>query len=110
MLVELEVGLPIGVADGAPRRSGVIGIPPGALLCLYTDGLVERRDQPLDAGMGRLAVAVGEMTGGGGDGVTAASRSLAEAACASVMRALVGHAPASDDVAVLMLHRRPRGH
>jgi len=34
---------------------------------------------------------------------------LAEDACAAVMRALVGNAPARDDIAVLMLSRHP-GH
>jgi hypothetical protein len=31
--------------------------------------------------------------------------SLAETGCAAVMRALVGNAPARDDVALLILHR-----
>jgi len=104
-LIELDPGLPIGVAGDPPRRSAVIAIPRGALLCLYTDGLVERRDQSLDVGMGQLAATVGELTGEGG-GAMAASLPLAEAACAAVMRALVGNTPARDDVAVLMLHRR----
>ena len=104
-LIELDPGLPIGVAGDPPRRSAVIAIPRGALLCLYTDGLVERRDQSLDVGMGQLAATVGELTGEGG-GPMAASLPLAEAACAAVMRALVGNTPARDDVAVLMLHRR----
>ena len=36
---------PIGVADDPQRRSATAVIPPGALLCCFTDGLVERRDQ-----------------------------------------------------------------
>jgi hypothetical protein len=46
-----------------PRATTVTGIPPGALLCLYTDGLVERRDQPLDAGIGQLADVLGQFAG-----------------------------------------------
>jgi sigma-B regulation protein RsbU (phosphoserine phosphatase) len=103
---ELDVDLPIGVADDPPRRSIVIDIPPGALLCLYTDGLVERRGQTLDVGIGRLADVVGQLTEGADGGF--GSLPLAETACAAVMRELVGNAPASDDVAVLVLHRLSR--
>ena len=35
-----------------------LDFPPGAVLCLYTDGLVERRDQPIDEGIARLCAAV----------------------------------------------------
>ena len=101
--VELNVGPPIGVADNPARASTVTGIPPGALLCLYTDGLVERRDQPLDAGIGQLADVLGQFEGTGDD--TPAPRPAADAACAAVMRALVGNAPARDDVALLVLSR-----
>jgi serine phosphatase RsbU (regulator of sigma subunit) len=101
VLAEIDVDVPIGVADDAPRRSTVIRIPPGALLCSYTDGLVERRDEILDTGLGLLTATLGQtLAWAGGEAA------LAETACAQVMRALVGNAPARDDVAVLMLHRR----
>jgi hypothetical protein len=29
----------------------------GTVLCLYTDGLVERRDRPLDGGLAKLSAA-----------------------------------------------------
>jgi sigma-B regulation protein RsbU (phosphoserine phosphatase) len=102
-VLEFDVDLPIGVADDRPRNSTAIDLPPGALLCCYTDGLVERRDEVLDTGIGVLAQAMGE--------AAAAARGLSqpvpvpEMACAAVMRALVGHAPARDDVALLMLYR-----
>jgi serine phosphatase RsbU (regulator of sigma subunit) len=104
-IVELNVDLPIGVADDRPRHSMVVDVPPGALLCCYTDGLVERRGQILDVGIGVLAAAVGQAA-------TAAHEApervyAAEVACAAVMRALVGTAPARDDVALLMLCRNP---
>jgi phosphoserine phosphatase RsbU/P len=100
-LIELDIDLPIGVADDVPRQSTAFAIPPGALLCSYTDGLVERRDEVLDAGLGVLTATLGETLNR-----ASGEASLAESACAAVMRALVGHAPATDDVAVLMLHRR----
>ena len=39
---------PIGAADDPPRRSVTSVIPAGALLCFFTDGLVERRGQAID--------------------------------------------------------------
>ena len=101
--VELHVDPVIGVAPSLRRRTTVTHIPPGALLCLYTDGLVERRDQSLDIGMGQLADVLGQLTAMAGD--APGSLPQAEAACARVMRALVGNAPATDDVAVVVLHR-----
>ena len=104
--VTLVPDLPIGVADDPQRSSSVIDVPAGALLCCYTDGLVERRGEVLDAGIGKLAATVGESVRAAG--MTAAGPvPLAEAACAVVMRALVGNVAARDDVAVLMLHRTP---
>src|SRR5512146_1607698 len=46
---------PIGTADDPPRQSAMVTIPPGGLLCCYTDGLVERRDRAIDKGIGLLA-------------------------------------------------------
>jgi serine phosphatase RsbU (regulator of sigma subunit) len=99
---------PIGTADDPPRQSAVLTIPPGALLCCYTDGLVERRDRAIDEGIGLLADTMRRQL------QTRDSRagrpvSLADDTCAAVMRDLVGHAHARDDVAVLILHRKPSG-
>lgn len=41
-----------------PRRQASTGYDPGDLLVLYTDGLVERRGECLDLGLGRLADAL----------------------------------------------------
>lgn len=101
--VEINVSPAIGVADEPPRPSTVIDVPPGALVCIYTDGLVERRDQAIDEGIGQLAEVLGRLIGGDDD--AHGSSPMAETACAAAMRALVGNAPARDDVAVLMLYR-----
>jgi sigma-B regulation protein RsbU (phosphoserine phosphatase) len=102
---------PIGTADDPPRRCTTAFIPPGALLCCFTDGLVERRDNSIDQGIGQLAAVLDERiaaaAGGPGPGAGAAVTEPAEDACAAVMRALVGNAPAPDDIAVLVLSRRP---
>jgi serine phosphatase RsbU (regulator of sigma subunit) len=103
-MLPLEPDPPIGTADDPERRSAAAVIPPGALLCCFTDGLVERRDQPIDHGIDRVAATLGELIAAspGGSGRPGP---LAEDACAAVMRALVGNAPARDDIALLTLHR-----
>ena len=98
---------PIGTADDPPRQSAVVTIPPGALLCCYTDGLVERRDRAIDEGIGLLADTMHRQLESRDR--RAGRVSLAEDTCAAVMRDLVGHAHARDDVAVLIVHREPSG-
>jgi serine phosphatase RsbU (regulator of sigma subunit) len=93
---------PIGTADDPQRRSAAVFIPPGALLCCFTDGLVERRGQILDQGMDTLATTLGKLIAAGPGTSTAP---VAEDACAEIMRALVGSTPAQDDIAVLVLSR-----
>jgi serine phosphatase RsbU (regulator of sigma subunit) len=103
-LLPLRPDPPIGIADDPQRRSTTAFLPPGALLCCFTDGLVERRDQSIDHGIEKLAAVLDEQIAAGTSrgGTT---EPPAEDACAAVMRALVGHAPAPDDIAVLMLSR-----
>ena len=101
-LLPLRPDPPIGTADDPQRRSATVFIPPGALLCCFTDGLVERRGQILDQGMDTLATTLGKLIAAGPGTSTV---SVAEDACAEIMRALVGSTPAQDDIAVLMLSR-----
>lgn len=56
---------PLGVLTG-PVRSGRLEIPPGGGIALFTDGLVERRTEPLDEGVRRLQRSLA--AGGGIDG------------------------------------------
>jgi phosphoserine phosphatase RsbU/P len=92
-LADVPPGPMIGLAPGERRQAGTVPIPPDTLLCFYTDGLIERRDQPIDDGLARLCQAV--------------TTQPAEAAMAAVMAAMVGNQPARDDIAVLMLRRQP---
>jgi anti-anti-sigma factor len=85
--------LPIGMPSPAARRVSTLAFPPGAVLCLYTDGLVERRDRPLDDGIARLSAT---LTG-----------TDPETACASVMAAMSKYSTHEDDVALLILRRAP---
>jgi sigma-B regulation protein RsbU (phosphoserine phosphatase) len=89
---------PIGVADNPRRRSATVFVPPGALLCCFTDGLVERRGQVIDEGIAILTATLGKLVADPGG-------TNAEDACVEVMRALVGNAVTRDDTAVLMLGR-----
>ncbi|MER5931871.1 SpoIIE family protein phosphatase [Streptomyces sp. NPDC002054] len=47
------LGVPLGVG-GVPFRSAGADLPEGAVLALYTDGLVEARGQDIDAGLDAL--------------------------------------------------------
>jgi serine phosphatase RsbU (regulator of sigma subunit) len=89
VLPEIAVDAPIGVADTPCRQTTTLALVPGAVLCFFTDGLVERRNKPLDDGIARLCETV---TPGPPEGV-----------CISVMRALVGSEHLGDDIALLVL-------
>jgi serine phosphatase RsbU (regulator of sigma subunit) len=95
-LAEVRLGALIGVAPTAQRPVTTVPVPPGALLCFYTDGLVERPGEVIDEGLDRLCRA-------------ATTPQSAEAACAAVMGALIGSEPARDDIALLMIRRHHGG-
>ncbi|MEV0692976.1 GAF domain-containing SpoIIE family protein phosphatase [Streptomyces sp. NPDC050388] len=48
-------GIPVGIEASVPRFSHELPLPPGSTLLLFTDGLVERRDQDIDTGLAELA-------------------------------------------------------
>ena len=52
--VKTDVGLPIGVDRNAAYTSVTVPVAPGATLLAFTDGLVERRGESIDVGLGRL--------------------------------------------------------
>lgn len=59
--LSLDPGLPLGVAaaDGdVPFVERSVTVPPGSLLLLYTDGLVEGRGMPVETGMAKLREAL----------------------------------------------------
>jgi phosphoserine phosphatase RsbU/P len=102
-LLPLRPDPPIGTADDPRRRSTTAFIPPGAFLCCFTDGLVERRGQVIDRGIDTLAATLDKQIAGPNPGGT--NMTAAEDACAAVMRTLVGNSAARDDIAILMLNR-----
>jgi PAS domain S-box-containing protein len=87
--------LPLGVRPEWPRTEARITMPPRATLLLYTDGLVERRRDPLDQGIARAADLVQ-------DGREAALDELAS----QIMFRLAPAGGYQDDVA-LLLYRQP---
>ena len=46
--------VPLAVHRDEPRPQAVAALAAGSTLLLYTDGLVERRDEPIDAGIARV--------------------------------------------------------
>ena len=92
-IADVPAGLLIGAARGTRRQAATFEITPGSVFCFYTDGLIERRGQLIDQGMACLCQLV--------------SAEPPEAACATVMAALVGNEAATDDVAVLMIRCQP---
>jgi len=102
----LPAALPAVPGLGLAARYVTAFIPPGAFLCCFTDGLVERRGHSIDRGIGRLAATLDERIAARHGNTTVPPE---EDACAAVMRALVGNDPAPDDIAVLMLSRHHDG-
>ena len=88
-MAQIAVDPPIGVTDAPVRQVTTLALAPGAVVCLFTDGLVERRDEPIDDGITLLCETV---TPGPPEGV-----------CVSVMQALVGSQYPGDDIALLVL-------
>ena len=94
-LLDRAGGLLLGVRPDTARADGVEVLPPGTVLVLYTDGLVERRDSDLDAGLDRLLAAAAEVHG-----------RPAEEVCDALLSRLVPER--ADDVAMLALRVLPR--
>ena len=87
---------PLGVNRSRPFIEHELQIERGDMLLLYTDGLVERRGESLDAGLERLRRAVERLF---------PTREAPEAITALLEEQLEGGRPA-DDVAVLLLQRQ----
>jgi serine phosphatase RsbU (regulator of sigma subunit) len=91
-LVETEISPPLGTTE-VRRGSVSVAMPVGALLFLYTDGLVERRGESLDVGFERLRSVV--------------AASSADGVCKRAIDALFASSVPADDVAMLAIRRRP---
>lgn len=97
-LLEQKHGLPVGVRSGHDYQAVRYPFPTGSGLLLYTDGLIERRSESIDAGFQRLTAAA-----------RAATRSPDSSLADDVYRALLDETPLEDDVALLAIESVPLG-
>ncbi|MGW1051786.1 SpoIIE family protein phosphatase [Streptomyces sp. NPDC001118] len=92
---DLPAGAPLGLGlDLVPFESVELELPEGSVLALYSDGLVESRDEDIDVGLRRLGAALAQP-----------GASLEEM-CSRVMETSQRHTPADDDVTLLLARTR----
>jgi PAS domain S-box-containing protein len=87
--LDAPASVPLGVGDAAWEEVEVT-LEPGSRIVLYTDGLVEERDVPLDAGLEQLRVAA------------LAGPEEPDALCGSIVEALGRSGSGGDDVTVMV--------
>jgi serine phosphatase RsbU (regulator of sigma subunit) len=90
-LLTVPPDVPVGAFGDAHRRNTRHPLPDNASLLLYTDGLVETRDKPVIDGIERLR------RGLTGD--------TADQLCLSAMTTMLTDRDATDDIALLAIHR-----
>ncbi|MFR9795381.1 SpoIIE family protein phosphatase [Streptomyces sp. MS06] len=106
LMLDVPPGMPLGVG-GEPFEEVEVELPEGALLALYTDGLVESRDHPLDEGLQAFVGALTDRSRTTASGGPRASAPHAESAanledvCDHVLHTLDTH-HGEDDIALLM--------
>jgi phosphoserine phosphatase RsbU/P len=87
----LEISPPIGTFTHRARRSTTIPLAPGTVAAFYTDGLIERRGEPIDIGLARLQDAV--------------TTDPADHVAGNIMRKVIGNTVPTDDIALLVVRR-----
>lgn len=90
--------LPLGVLPGEPRKDITAVLPPGSTVLLYTDGVIEHRQEDLTAGLARLRNAAGRN-----------AQEPIEQFCDNVLSAHGMPQDTGDDIAMLVL-RVPLPH
>ena len=97
-LLALSTDLLLGVLPGTPRRESEVVLDRGSTVLFYTDGLVERRDQPLQEGLERLQDTLEHLAGLGLD---------LDALCDRVLARMLPD-QREDDVALLAVRLHPQ--
>nr|BFD81004.1 hypothetical protein StreXyl84_04050 [Streptomyces sp. Xyl84] len=92
VLAPEEHGIPVGVDPALPRPDHSVALPWASTLLLFTDGLIERRGQDIDAGLRQLA---------------ARAAALATAPLHALCDALITRQDAYDDDVALLAVRLP---
>jgi putative methionine-R-sulfoxide reductase with GAF domain len=90
-VVTIPVDLPLGTGSVAWRRCTEVALPEDAMLVFYTDGLIERRREPITEGLERLRATI--------------EPGPAEDVCTTLMMKVAERQPI-DDVAVLTVRRK----
>jgi hypothetical protein len=90
-VVAVAPGPPLGVGWGDRYPTTTLALTLGTTVALYTDGLVERRGEPITDGIERLRAVI--------------RPAPARAVTADVMHDLVGRSTAFDDIALVVLHK-----
>ena len=94
-VLDLPPGLPLGLGAGSFEATR-FSLTPGATLALYTDGLVESRVRPIDAGLAALRGALSSALAGPG--------STLDDACRTVTQQLCEHG--EDDITLMLARTR----
>ena len=89
-LLDTAPDLLLGMQQATERGDHELTLPAGSTLVLYTDGLIERKQQDIDEGIDRLIAAVASLHGAGPDRL-----------CDALLEQL---GASTDDVALLVLH------
>ncbi|MCX4235083.1 PP2C family protein-serine/threonine phosphatase [Streptomyces ortus] len=99
--LDAKPGAMLGIPLQQVIRDHTVTLTPGSTLALYTDGLVERRAQGIDPGIGRLAAALG----------TFRSEDLdadLDASADRLLHPLLSDSERDDDVCLLLCHLHSR--
>jgi phosphoserine phosphatase RsbU/P len=91
LLAGVDPDPPLGSGSGHRQSSATIPLAPGAVVAFYTDGLVERRGEPIDVGLDRLCAAI--------------SLAHPNDVTRDVMHQLIGSTTPDDDIALVVLRK-----
>ena len=94
-LLETRPELMLGIDPDAPRTDHTAELGDGYTLLLVTDGLVERRDSDLDAGLAALQEALRDLGG-----------TPLEELCDTLLARMLPE-PGADDVAIVAVRTHP---
>ncbi|MEV5437417.1 GAF domain-containing SpoIIE family protein phosphatase [Streptomyces sp. NPDC052682] len=99
-VLDTKPGIMLGVPLPHVYQDHRVRLAPGSTLLLYTDGLVERRDQGIDAGVGRLTRAMAALS------PTELEQDL-DAAAESLLTPMLHDSGREDDVCLLLCRTSP---
>ncbi len=94
-LLPVDLAPPLGFGPPGLHREAIAELEPGDTLLLYTDGLIDRHDLPIDDGIGRLLAAA-----------EADRDAEPDLMCDRILSAMIS-GDVSDDIAVLAVHLVP---